>query len=201
MRCMSHFMNRLDVDRASACRVLCAVAALSILGACGSKEETKVVTPAAPVKHVEKPVDPTAGMALAPTVDQSHVPVDLKYDIASKPVAGTPVEVKLAVIASSGADSMGVAFKGSPGLTLSEDAVPNIDNVKSGKIDYVTFSATAADPDVFYVTVTVSMYSAGVSSSREFVVPIIFSNPEPDKETTAEAHSNAEPVPAGPPKP
>jgi len=156
-------------------QLLVGVAAATLLFACGADDKPQATASAPPVKHDKAPVDPTATMAHAVTMGSSSVPVDLKYEILSKPLVGSPIEIELAVVPKVGADSMSVAYVASPGLTLSTDSAPAIEAVKAGKIERVKFSAVAHEATVFYVTVTATIYTAGSSSARNFAIPIIVS--------------------------
>jgi hypothetical protein len=138
------------------------------------------------------PDDPTAKMARAVTVNGANVPVNLKYDILSKPLVGSPVEIELAVMPTQGADSVAVAFSGSAGLTVSPDSVTSIDKVNAGQIERVKLSAQAQQETVFYVTVTATVMSGGVSSVRSFAIPLIMTAPV----AAAEPAATAEATPA-----
>jgi hypothetical protein len=162
-----------------------------LLAACGSNEEPKVAAPTPQVKRQQAPEDPTAKMARAVTVGGATAPVNLRYEIVTKPVVGAPVEIELFVIPTQGADSMTVSFVGSSGLTVSAEAVPQIDVVKSGQAETVKFSVQAQQETVYYVTVTATMYSAGVSTARNFAIPIIMSAPGSAVEPAAPAPAAA----------
>jgi hypothetical protein len=147
------------------------------LSACGSKEESQVAAPIQPVKREQTPDDPTAKMARAVPIGGATAPVNIKYEILNKPIVGKPIEIDLAVIPTQGADSMTVTYAGSSGLTLSTDAAPPIDVVKTGQAERLKISAQAQQDTVFYVTVTATVYVAGTSSARVFAIPIIVSAP------------------------
>jgi hypothetical protein len=175
--------------RPAVLRTALAILVTALASACGSGEEPVTAVPqvkkpdAAPV-----PVDPTAKMARAVTVGKSAVPLDLKYEIAAKPIVSQPVEMDLAFVPTRGADSMAMTFAPSPGLTLSADSAPNLEVVKAGQAHHVKLTAMADKPEVFYVTVTATLYTAGTSSVRTFAIPLIVSEPAPPPtETVAEA--------------
>ena len=157
--------------------LFCAMVCASLLTACGSEGEQAAPTPQVKKLETPIPVDPTAKMARAVTVGKSNVPVELKYEIAGKPIVGQPVEMEFAFVPKQGADSMGMAFVPSAGLTLSADGVPNLEVVKPGQPHHVKISAMADKADVFYVTVTATLYVAGTSSIRTFAIPLILSDP------------------------
>jgi hypothetical protein len=168
--------EQFSVSKSTGLRSACVGALALLLSACGS-DEPQVAASVAPVKRAQVPDDPTAKMARAVTVNGATVPVNLKYEILTKPVVGMPVEIELAVMPSQSGDSMTVAFVGSAGLTLSADAAPPMNAVKAGQIERVKFSAQAQQATVFYVTVTATVNSAGTSSVRSFAIPLIMSAP------------------------
>jgi hypothetical protein len=182
--------NKVGADRVVMLSTACLVA--SLIAACGSDEPT--VAPVAAQKKVETPIDPTAKMGRAVTVGKSTVPIEVKYEMASKPIVNEPVEIELALISSTGADSVGIALAGTPGLTVSADTLPPVDNLKPSTPEHVKFTAMASEESVHYVTVTATLYTAGTSSPRTFAVPIIFSKPasaEPAATETAPTTSEA----------
>jgi hypothetical protein len=169
--------------RSSGLRTGAIVLLAALVGACGSGgEEAAAPAPAPQVRKPDAapaPVDPTAKMARAVTIGKSTVPLDLKYEIAAKPIVSQPMEMDLAFVPTRGADSMSMAFAPSTGLTLSADSAPTLEAVKAGQAHHVKLTAMADKPDVFYVTVTATLYSAGVSSIRTFAIPLIVSEPAP----------------------
>ncbi len=144
--------------------------------ACGdSKVESEAPVVRKPTAAV--PVDPTAKMARAVTVGKSNVQIELKYDIAAKPMAGRPVQIELALVPAQGADSMSVTLAPSPGLTLSADALPDVEPVKAATPYSGQLTAKADKAEVFFITITTTLYTAGTSSVRTFAIPLILSDP------------------------
>jgi hypothetical protein len=165
---------------------------VALLAACGGDApQTTAVQPTVPVKRAATPEDPTAKMARAVTLGKSNVPVELKYEILSKPLVGMPVDLELAVIATQVADSITIAYTGTTGLTLSTDSAPTVDRVKAGHVEKLKLTVQAAAEAVHYVTVTVTLYVAGTTETRMFAVPLIFN--------AANATAKPEAAPAAPP--
>ena len=176
-------------------KVVGSLLCMAVLAACGSDSEDVTAVPQVKkADAVQAPVDPTAKMARAVNVGKSTVPIELKYEIASKPIVDQPIEIELAIVPKQGADSMTIGFAASGGLTLSAESAPSIDVVKSGQPHTVKLSAMTDKPEMFYVTVTATLYSAGSSSARTFAIPLIVSQPTPP------AAADAEKTPAAPKK-
>jgi len=163
-----------------------AFAGVLAFAACGDSVDESD-TPAVRKPTAATPVDPTAKMARAVTVGKSNVPIELKYEIAAKPMKGRPIDIELALTSSQGADSMSVTFAPSAGLTLSADSIPNIEVVKTATPYKAQFTATADRVDVFFVTVIATLYTAGTSSTRTFALPLILSDPNEPAPTPAAA--------------
>jgi hypothetical protein len=169
--------------------------AFANLSGCGGSEEPQTVTPLQ-VKKEKAPDDPTAKMARAVPIGGATAPVNLKYDILTRPVVGTPVEIELAVLPTQHADSMSVSMTGSPGLALSMENAPAVGTVNNGHIERVRFTARADKDAVYYITVTATMYTAGSSEVRNFALPVIFAPPESSPAAGAPGSTGANALPA-----
>jgi len=157
-------------------RLLVGLAMLALTACGGDADVAKLPVPQVKKPDAATPADPTAKFARAVAAKSSGL-VDLRYDIAAKPLVNTPIDIELAFVPNEGADSMAVTFVPSEGLTLSAESAPNLEVVKVGTAHRVTVSAMASTPDVFYVTVTATMYTAGTSTARTFTIPLIVSDP------------------------
>lgn len=182
-------------------RALLAAAAL-LLAACGSNDEpapAPAAAPAPPPKPaVEKaPEDPTANMARAVATSGASAPINLRYEITSKPVTNTPIEIDLAVLVATGADSLSLSFESGPGLTIISEPPPAQENVQPGVPVMAKLAVSADKPDVFYVTVVATIQSSGVPTTRQYAIPLIFSDPPPPPSEAVES-APAEPPPAEP---
>ena len=180
----------------------------TLLAACGPSEEEQAAAAADAARRAAAAAkanaakkaaaaDPTANMARAVVVGKSQAVVDLKYEIAAKPLVGEAVEIDLALLPSIAGDSMSLNIApAGTGLTLDGDLAPSTNEVKVGQPWHVNLIAHAAKPEVYYFTVAVDHYSAGIRSTRNFAIPIIVSapvdesteassgKPEPDADST-----------------
>lgn len=166
--------------------VICVFAALS-LGACGPSAEEQAAAVEAQTKAAVKAkmaaakaaaaADPTANMARAVVTGKSSPIVDLKYDIAAKPIAGQPVEIELVLLPQVPGDKLTLAIAANTGLVLSGDLAPSFDKVTAGQTHRTKFTAVAERADVVFFTVNTTLYSAGVPNNRNFAIPIIIDPP------------------------
>jgi hypothetical protein len=162
----------------------------SIAG-CGSDDKAAAPStpqPKTPVAKVEaSPADPTAKMAHAVVVGKSGAAVDLKYDVLNKPEIGKPVEIELALIPGAVLDSMTVSLAATtPGLTVISGGEGSFGKLAIGEVARQKFLVTADKEDVLYLTVTATAYAVGLSSTRSFAIPLIFSAPPPAADVHAD---------------
>lgn len=147
-----------------------------MLTGCSKDPEEPIVTPT-PKPALQRELaalkDPTLKMARAVTSGKPGAAVDLKYDMGSKPEAGVPTEVKLALIPSASADRLTYKITGMEGLTLAGSLEGTIDKPESGKAYEHAFSLLPDHTGIFYATVTVMMESAGSQMGRTFSVPLL----------------------------
>ncbi len=156
-----------------------------LLAACGSEEApAPVPQSAAPKPQAPKPPDPTAKMAKA-YAGKPTAPVDLKYDVPSKPEPGKTLEIDLAFIVTAVTDSMTVSISsGTEGLEILSGATGAFGALKHDEIVKHAVTVRADRADVLYFTVTATLTTVGIHSSRTFSIPLIFSDPTDVAATT-----------------
>jgi hypothetical protein len=174
--------------------------ASSVLGACGDDEPAPQPTqqPVAPKpKAAATSADPTAKMARAYISGKQSAPVDLKYDVASKPQPGKVLDIDLAFVTTAVADSMAVTIaSGTPGLEILSGATANFGILKIGEVTHHKISVRGDRADVLYFTVTATLHAVGVNSSRTWSIPLIFLDPAgPAAATSANATADAQAKP------
>jgi hypothetical protein len=171
------------------CSRLVAVACVAalVLTACGPSDAEKAAAADAEAKvraatkaRLAKQAavaDPTSNMAHAVVIDKSQAVLDLKYDIAHKPMVGEPIEIELALVPLYEGDSMNATIaSANPGLTLEGNLTPSTTAVKAGTPWKVNVVAHATEPTAYYFTVLVDQYAAGVRSTRNFAIPFFVSS-------------------------
>lgn len=152
---------------------------LLLLGACGSEPEPSVPPPAAPKPKMTAaaPADETATYARAVGDGKPGAAVNIRYEFAGKPAAGTPTELDVALIPSVGVDSMEATLAGMDGITLAGDLKVTFNAVEAGKPYRHKISVLPDRTGVFYVTVSVSTQIAGSSVGRSFSIPFVVGQP------------------------
>jgi hypothetical protein len=181
-----------------------AVMATVALTACGPSEQEQAAAADADAKiraatkarlaKQAAAADPTSAMAHAVVIDKSQAVLDLKYDIARKPMVGVPIEIELAFVPLYEGDSMNATIaSATAGLTFEGNLTPTITTVKAGTPWKVNVVANAAEATAYYFTVMVEHNAAGVRSARNFAIPLFVSAPsaEPNAPVANEAQAAA----------
>lgn len=154
--------------------------------ACGSKDDDYAAsaasatrTPAAPAPP---PVDPEraaldARMAAAVVDGKTSAPVDLRYDVLSKPDVGQPFEVELALQPRISADSLDVEIGDSPGLAIDGERAARFPTVEAGKSYPFKVQVRGATAGLYYISVIAKVSTAVQTESRAFTIPVVIGSP------------------------
>lgn len=146
--------------------------------ACDSEPDTAAEsqTPAAttqPAPVADAPPDPTSKMARAVGDGKPGAAVDIRYDFASKPEVGKPMEVQIAFVPRSGVEALDATISGMNGITVAGNLKPHFDNVQAGNSYLHTFTLLPDRNGVYYVTVAVTTTLSGASIGRTFSIPFV----------------------------
>lgn len=162
--------------------LIAGVTLLVIIG-CGSDTDTSAPPPAgadepreqatATATQPAKP-DPTAGMASAVGTGKPGAPVNLKYDLLSRPVVGQPVEVELAIVPTAPIALLKTSVTGMEGLSLGgTESITDVENPSFDEPTRFRFTVTPNENGMFYVTVMLSVTSTGAEQFRSFSIPLV----------------------------
>jgi len=167
-------------------RAIALALAAAIAAGCGGKSEeesaAKAVTAAAEAKQAAERAEPMlAGddrLANAVVVTgKSAAPVDLKYEIMTKPAVGQPFEVDLTFLPRLGADSMDVEISAVEGLTLVGDGALRFDNVQAGERYAAKVLAQSDVAGIYYIGVSTKMTTKVQTEVRGFSIPVVVGAP------------------------
>ena len=150
--------------------------ALLGLTACGKSDEGGPVTrkkKAEPVATAPGASDEQSRLANAVVSGKTSAPVDLKYDLAVKPVSGQPIEIELAFQPRLPADTLDVEVTGMPGLVVLGPANFKFQQVLAGTT-YTQKVQVQADADgTYYASVLAKMVTQVQTEARSFSVPVV----------------------------
>ncbi|MEA3132832.1 MAG: hypothetical protein QOG17_678 [Gammaproteobacteria bacterium] len=155
--------------------------AVVLLAAChgdsSQAPQPKATPPAhapAAVKLGPTPEELTAGMVEAVTLANSAVPVAVKFDLASRPTVGQPLEIVIAVMPQVAAGSATVQVSGGDGLQLASTVGPiDIPSIEPAQVYRVNLTMTPTTDGVHLLGLNVSLKRDDITETRSFSVPVI----------------------------
>lgn len=178
-----------------------ALLAGALVAGCGSKEEEQAASapeaaapaPAAPAPVAASPeeVAKDARMANAVADGKTTAPVDLRYDIATRPDVGQPFEVELELKPRVSADALDVEIGDSPGLTFGGERAARFPNVEAGQGYSFKVQVTGASAGLYYVSVIAKVSSKVQTEVRAFTVPVVIGTPAPAAAQKPQAQTDA----------
>ena len=185
-------------------RQLVALALAGTLAACGGGDDAAqgkkaaAKTPdEAATAVVKSPED--ARMANAVATSKTSAPVDLKFDVLSKPVAGQPFEIELAFLPRLAADTLEVEVTGIAGLTVASGGAARFEAVAAGSRHVAKVTVQADADGIYYVNVVARMVTKVQSEARTFAVPVVVGTVAPAQKAepvTDAAGEAIQPMPA-----
>lgn len=178
-----------------------ALGALVALTGCGGKSggdaekaRSTAKTEKAAAGKPAASADEDLRLANAVVSGKTSAPVDLKYDLPVKPVAGTPFEIELNFIPRLPADTLEVEVTGMPGLTVAEQGAFKFDKVQMGTPNIQKVNAQADADGTYYVSVVARMITQVQTEVRTFSVPVVVgtvpaavAKPKPQQDATGQA--------------
>jgi hypothetical protein len=116
----------------------------------------------------------TAAMVSAASPSKSNVPVSLKFELQQRPVAGSTLEVDLAVLPEIDADVASIKVTDAEGLGLAAaDAAFDVTDIDAGEVYRHTVHLTPAGDGVLFLGVDVTLKHDQIDETRAFSIPII----------------------------
>jgi hypothetical protein len=178
--------------------------AMVLAAGCGGKSDEEVTAQA--TKSAKTAVADKAAAAAAKAREEderlanavatgkSSAPVDLKYDIAAKPVSGQPFEVELTFLPRASADSLDVEISAVEGLTLVGGGTVKFNAVQAGERYTTKLLLQSGTDGMYYIGVATKMVTKVQTEVRNFSVPIVVGSPAPAEKPTPEKDASGKPV-------
>jgi len=148
---------------------------------------------AAPATPPANAAEKESRMATAVVDSKTTAPVDMKYDLPSKPGLGEPFEIELAFDAWSPADMLEVEITEAPGLTVVGDKTLKFAPVEGGQSYTAKVLVKGDNPGLYYIGVVAKMSTKVQTESRAFAIPVVIGEPPaaqkpaPTKDATGQA--------------
>jgi hypothetical protein len=137
------------------------------------KAKTGVHT-AAQAQSGQSPAELTAGMVEAVAQGKAQGPVGLKFDLLERPVQGQPLEVAIALLPQTAAQSATVAVTASDGLKVNPGEEQfEFPAVEAAQVYRHSIKVTPTSEGFYLLTLSVSLQHDQTSDSRVFSVPIL----------------------------
>jgi hypothetical protein len=128
----------------------------------------------APVKKGPSVEELTTGMALAPALGKSSLPLDMKFELADRPKIGQVLEINLAFVPQIAGGPVTVQVTDSDGLdAVQGDKQFEISEVESGEVYRHTLHMTPTTDGVLLINLSVALKHDEVTDSKAFSVPVI----------------------------
>jgi hypothetical protein len=124
-----------------------------------------------------KPADPLAGMIKAVTASKGNLPLEVRFQLVSRPEAGKPVDIKLAFVPAADLHAISAVIKPANGLQISSDAQTRFEGTKAGEIKEYTFTATAPNSGIFVATIEVTVTRETGDNAYVYSIPIPVPSP------------------------
>jgi hypothetical protein len=167
--------------RYAAIAAMAAIFAAASLASCGRDANTPAASAAAPrvkasmaAKKGPSAAELTAGMAAAPSLGKSVLPMDIKFELADRPKIGQVLDINLALVPQIAGGPATVQVTGANGLDATQsDNQFEIAEVEAGEVYRHTLHMTPTTDGVLLVNLTVSLKHDEASDSKVFTVPVI----------------------------
>jgi hypothetical protein len=165
---------------AAASRTLLVACLAAVLVACGGDDKSADQLDITPTR--KNSGDQTAAatatpqedrMATAVATGKTSAPVDLQYDLLSKPDVGQPFEIELVFLPRLAADTLEAEISAIPGLTLVSGGGAKFEPVVAGERYTAKVLVNADAAGIYYVNVVARMITKVQTDARAFSIPVV----------------------------
>ncbi|HEY1492804.1 MAG TPA: hypothetical protein VGF35_09265 [Steroidobacteraceae bacterium] len=176
---------------------------LWLLAGCGSGHHpAPAVAASSAVKKPATPADPLARNLVAAVAilkaGTPPIPVQVKFLLREHPQAGTPADMDIALVPTTGTlDRISAKVDGEEGLAVVSGAqLPDTQKPAEGVAVHHSVQVLAKDDGIYTLTVNVSVDAGGILSTQAFTIPVLAGRGMADLPTTGTVSA---PVAAKPP--
>jgi glucose/arabinose dehydrogenase len=155
--------------------------AMLALAACGAnKQQTAAIqaaekNAAAAKQHPTTAADQTATMVQAPTSGKATAPMQLKFEITDRPVAGQTIDMDLALMVTAPAQSVTLHLADSAGIVYADSKDRPLGAVVPDTVYRQDLKLSASAEGVYFVGITAIMSRDTLIETRNFSIPVIVS--------------------------
>jgi hypothetical protein len=202
------FPSRIQSSRSrrpatAAAAAAAALLAAALVAACGggrgeeevaqAAQDPAAAAAAAPVAAAPPAEDPAkARLASAVADGKTSAPVDMKYDVLTKPAQGQPFEVELVFEPRQAADTLEIEVTDAPGLVLVGETTAKFGPVEAGQSYTAKVLVKGDNAGLYYIGVLAKMSTQVQTESRAFAVPVVIGDPAAGQKPAAAAILDAQ---------
>lgn len=128
---------------------------------------------AATVAVVHKPVKPKHDMVAAVPVGKPGAPVELHFELGSRPVVGQALLITIELTPRSVIGRLQATVQGNDGIAVADGELEAVDRPQVDVALTRTVSVTPLREGVFYLSVIAYANEGPATSSRSFAIPVI----------------------------
>ena len=120
----------------------------------------------------------TAGMTLAVGLGKAALPLQLKFELASRPKAGQAVDINLALLPQIPADAAIIQLSPSEGVEVPKAMSQlSVSALNEGGVYRETLSVTPTKDGILLVGVNLTLKHDDIEETKDYAVPIIVGEP------------------------
>ncbi len=165
--------------RFTSCKPLSVVLALALLAVAGCGETPDSATDAsaesaAVAEARRNAAAQTEDMVAAVPIGKPGAPIEVRFDLPTKPVLGEPLKINVAVVPVTAVARLEVVFQGSDGLDIVANGVIGpLDNPKTGAVIRHEVIVLPKRDGVATLSAVAMTDGEDSSASRSFAIPVI----------------------------
>jgi hypothetical protein len=115
----------------------------------------------------------TAGMVQAAPQGKSALALDMKFELASRPKLGQPLEVNVALVPQLSGGPASLQITSSTGFAAPDTSAFEIADMEPGEVYRHTLKLTPSSEGLQVVNVTISVKHEDVNDTKVFSIPVI----------------------------
>lgn len=119
-----------------------------------------------------KPDDPLAGTVKAITGSKGNLPLELRFQMLSRPERGKSMDIKLEFVPNTDLQAVSAVIKSAGGLQIGADTKTSFESLKAGDIKEYTFTATPPKSGIYLASVEVTVTRTTGDNAYVFSIPI-----------------------------
>jgi hypothetical protein len=183
-------MRAKEMTRARDVLIIAILAALT--AACDKDSQpapatTSAAPAGAPAPGASEAEEATRGMVSGVAAGRAaDAPVDLKFEVKSRPEVGKPVTIDIALLPKVATEAMNITYLATEGLTVQPTTMPSkYERVQAGSLYRNQATVVPKERGVFSLSAIVMLQTETGDVTRTFSIPIVIGAPPDDEARSA----------------